>query len=105
MYIPLSSGLADNIFITRSYDATPHFETVVEDVQDVWKQMIGSDTMHQKCQVGSDLKIPNSEYYALPGVDLLEIKLAVESRVDPPLRITYLNRRRNNYFKIRPVKK
>ena len=25
--------------MTRSYDATSHFETVVEDVQDVWKRI------------------------------------------------------------------
>ena len=41
LYTPTSSGEADNIFITRSYDATSHFETVVEDVQNVWKRMMG----------------------------------------------------------------
>ncbi|KAI6007215.1 GDP dissociation inhibitor [Pisolithus albus] len=34
---------ADNIFITRSYDATSHFETVVDDVKDVWKRVTGKD--------------------------------------------------------------
>lgn len=33
---PLAPGTDDNIFITRSYDATSHFETVVADIQDVW---------------------------------------------------------------------
>ncbi|KAI0756587.1 rab GDP-dissociation inhibitor [Daedaleopsis nitida] len=41
LYTPTSSGEADNVFITRSYDATSHFETVVEDVQNVWKRMMG----------------------------------------------------------------
>ncbi|SOV01270.1 probable GDI1 - GDP dissociation inhibitor [Ustilago sp. UG-2017a] len=36
---PTESGKEDNIFVTRSYDATSHFETVVEDVHDVWKRM------------------------------------------------------------------
>jgi len=51
LYSPTSSGQADNIFITRSYDATSHFETVVEDVQDVWKRMIGSELVLKKREV------------------------------------------------------
>ncbi|KAI6162071.1 GDP dissociation inhibitor [Pisolithus thermaeus] len=43
LYIPLSTGEADNIFITRSYDATSHFETVVDDVKDVWQRVTGKD--------------------------------------------------------------
>ena len=37
--MPTASGEADNIFITKSYDATSHFETVVEDVHDVWRRV------------------------------------------------------------------
>jgi Rab GDP dissociation inhibitor len=44
----VTSGEADNIFITRSYDATSHFETVVEDVKDVWKRIIGKDLVLKK---------------------------------------------------------
>lgn len=51
IYTPISDGKADNIFITRSYDATSHFETVVEDVQDVWKKMIGKDLVLKKRDV------------------------------------------------------
>ncbi len=51
LYTPTSSGEADNIFITRSYDATSHFETVVEDVQDVWKRVVGSDLVLKKREV------------------------------------------------------
>ncbi|KAI6008304.1 GDP dissociation inhibitor [Pisolithus orientalis] len=43
LYMPLSTGEADNIFITRSYDATSHFETVVDDVKDVWGRVTGKD--------------------------------------------------------------
>jgi Rab GDP dissociation inhibitor len=43
LYTPTSTGEADNIFITRSYDATSHFETVVEEVGDVWKRVTGHD--------------------------------------------------------------
>ncbi|KDR85350.1 hypothetical protein GALMADRAFT_132053 [Galerina marginata CBS 339.88] len=51
LYTPTSSGQDDNIFITRSYDATSHFETVVEDVQDVWKRVVGSDLVLKKREV------------------------------------------------------
>lgn len=43
LYTPVSSGETDNIFITRSYDATSHFETVVEEVHSVWKRVTGKD--------------------------------------------------------------
>ncbi|GAB1522666.1 Rab proteins geranylgeranyltransferase component A [Rhizoctonia solani] len=48
LYEPTSSGTEDNIFITRSYDATSHFETVVTDVHDVWKRATGKDLVIQK---------------------------------------------------------
>ena len=43
LYTPTSTGEADNIFITRSYDATSHFETVVDEVRDVWRRVTGHD--------------------------------------------------------------
>lgn len=51
LYTPTASGESDNIFITRSYDATSHFETVVDDVQNVWKRMIGKDLVLKKREV------------------------------------------------------
>ncbi|KAF8640438.1 hypothetical protein AX17_000103 [Amanita inopinata Kibby_2008] len=51
LYTPTSSGEADNIYITRSYDATSHFETVVEEVQDVWKRVVGKDLVLKKREV------------------------------------------------------
>jgi len=51
LYTPTSTGTADNIFITKSYDATSHFETVVEDVQDVWKRVMGKDLVLKKREV------------------------------------------------------
>jgi len=51
VYTPTSTGTADNIFITRSYDATSHFETVVEDVQDVFKRVTGTDLVLKKREV------------------------------------------------------
>ena len=51
LYTPTTSGEADNIFITRSYDATSHFETVVEEVHNVWKRVIGKDLVLKKREV------------------------------------------------------
>ncbi|KAF8917675.1 GDP dissociation inhibitor [Mucidula mucida] len=51
LYTPTDPGTSDNIFVTRSYDATSHFETVVEDVQDVWKRVVGSDLVLKKRDV------------------------------------------------------
>jgi len=51
LYTPVSLGEGDNIFITRSYDATSHFETVVDDVHDVWKRVIGTDLVLKKREV------------------------------------------------------
>ncbi|VDC01860.1 unnamed protein product [Peniophora sp. CBMAI 1063] len=47
-YTPTSDGKSDNIFITKSYDATSHFETVVEDVQDVWQRIMGAPLVLKK---------------------------------------------------------
>jgi Rab GDP dissociation inhibitor len=51
LYTPTSDGTHDNIFITRSYDATSHFETVVDDVKDVWKRVMGKDLEVKKREV------------------------------------------------------
>ena len=48
LYVPTASGQADNIFITKSYDATSHFETVVDEVMDVWKRAVGTELVLKK---------------------------------------------------------
>jgi len=40
---PIDDGTKDKIYITKSYDATSHFETTCEDVLDVWKRITGID--------------------------------------------------------------
>jgi Rab GDP dissociation inhibitor len=51
LYTPTATGETDGIFITRSYDATSHFETVVEDVRDVWKRVTGKELELKKRDV------------------------------------------------------
>lgn len=48
IYEPTSDGKDDNIFISRSFDATSHFETVVEDVKDIWKRVTEKDLVLEK---------------------------------------------------------
>ena len=45
---PTDSGRDTNVFITRSYDPTSHFETVVEDVHDVWRRITGKPLVLRK---------------------------------------------------------
>jgi Rab GDP dissociation inhibitor len=42
LYEPSEDGKSDNIFVTRSYDATSHFETVVQDLKDVYQRYSGN---------------------------------------------------------------
>ncbi|WWD19380.1 hypothetical protein CI109_103840 [Kwoniella shandongensis] len=51
LYAPTSPGTNDNIFITKSYDATSHFETVVDDVFDVWQRVKGEKLVLKKREV------------------------------------------------------
>ncbi|EJU00049.1 rab GDP-dissociation inhibitor [Dacryopinax primogenitus] len=48
LYTPTTTGVEDQIFITRSYDATSHLETVVADVRDVWQRVTGEPLKLEK---------------------------------------------------------
>jgi Rab GDP dissociation inhibitor len=48
------SGKDDNIYITRSYDATSHFETVVDDVRDVYERVTGKELELKKRELEPD---------------------------------------------------
>ncbi|KAJ3349818.1 Rab GDP dissociation inhibitor alpha [Entophlyctis luteolus] len=43
LYEPVSDGVADQVFISKSYDATSHFETVSQDVKAIYKRITGVD--------------------------------------------------------------
>lgn len=42
------------MFITKSYDATSHFETVVDDVKDVWERIKGEPLVLQKREIEAE---------------------------------------------------
>lgn len=39
------------IFVTKSYDATTHFETTCENIMEVYKQVTGKDFDFSSCKV------------------------------------------------------
>jgi Rab GDP dissociation inhibitor len=43
LYEPVANGTADQVFISKSYDATSHFETVCQDVKDIYKRITGTE--------------------------------------------------------------
>ncbi|CAO3600365.1 unnamed protein product [Absidia cylindrospora] len=40
---PVADGTKDQVFISRSYDATSHFETVCDDVKDIYRRITGDN--------------------------------------------------------------
>ncbi|KAJ8269193.1 hypothetical protein COCON_G00118000 [Conger conger] len=43
LFEPVDLGTESQIFISRSYDATTHFETTCDDIKDIFKRMTGKD--------------------------------------------------------------
>jgi Rab GDP dissociation inhibitor len=43
IYEPVADGKADGVFVSRSYDATSHFETVCQDVKDIYQRLTGNE--------------------------------------------------------------
>eukprot|EP01027_Heterolobosea_sp_BB2_P025629 GEZU01039334.1.p2 GENE.GEZU01039334.1~~GEZU01039334.1.p2 ORF type:complete len:444 (+),score=192.55 GEZU01039334.1:117-1448(+) len=42
-YEPISDGSQDKVYISKSYDATSHFESVGDDILDMYKRITGQD--------------------------------------------------------------
>lgn len=59
MYVPTDLGIESQIFISRTYDATTHFETTCNDIKDIYKRMTGSEfdfdeMKRKKCDIVGD---------------------------------------------------
>lgn len=54
MYEPTEDGKDTNVFITKSYDATTHFETTCEDVIEVFERAYGDKFDETRVQVADD---------------------------------------------------
>lgn len=55
LYEPLESGVNDNIFISKSYDATSHFETTTDDVRDIYRRTTGEELVVEGLREGETL--------------------------------------------------
>ncbi|KAK2626409.1 hypothetical protein QTJ16_004671 [Diplocarpon rosae] len=55
LYEPLESGANDNIFISKSYDATSHFETTTDDVRDIYRRATGEELIVEGLREGQNL--------------------------------------------------
>ena len=43
LYEPKESGAKDNVYISKSYDPSSHFESTTDDVKDIYKRVTGHD--------------------------------------------------------------
>ncbi|ODV63388.1 Gdi1p [Ascoidea rubescens DSM 1968] len=48
LYEPKSDGTNDNVFISKSYDASSHFETTTDDVKDIYFRVTGQPLVLKK---------------------------------------------------------
>ncbi|OJD16846.1 hypothetical protein AJ78_03036 [Emergomyces pasteurianus Ep9510] len=55
LYEPLEDGSKDHVYISRSYDATSHFETTTDDVKDIYKRAEGHELVVEGLREGTNL--------------------------------------------------
>ncbi|KIV89863.1 hypothetical protein PV10_07231 [Exophiala mesophila] len=55
LYQPLESGVNDHIFISNSFDASSHFETVTENVRDIYQRAMGEELKVEGLREGQTL--------------------------------------------------
>jgi len=55
LYEPLESGVNDGIFLSKSYDATSHFETTTDDIRDIYRRAEGHDLVVEGLRDGQNL--------------------------------------------------
>lgn len=55
LYEPLESGVNDSIFISKSYDATSHFETTTDDIKDIYRRAEGQELVVEGLRDGQNL--------------------------------------------------
>lgn len=55
MYEPIENGQNDSVYISRSYDATSHFETTTDDIRDIWKRATCQELKVEGLREGQNL--------------------------------------------------
>ncbi|KAL2107695.1 hypothetical protein VUR80DRAFT_4873 [Thermomyces stellatus] len=56
IYEPLEDGSKDNLFISKSYDATSHFETTTDDVKDIYRRCMGEELVVEGLREGINVE-------------------------------------------------
>ncbi|KAF1913233.1 GDP dissociation inhibitor [Ampelomyces quisqualis] len=57
LYEPLESGANDNIFLSKSYDATSHFETTTDDIKDIYRRAEGQELVVEGLREGANFNV------------------------------------------------
>ena len=52
LYEPIENGKKDNIFISKSYDASSHFESTTDDVKDIYRRLAGEELVVEGLREG-----------------------------------------------------
>ncbi|KAK5653846.1 hypothetical protein OQA88_7770 [Cercophora sp. LCS_1] len=52
LYEPLEDGKKDQIFISKSYDASSHFESTTDDVKDIYRRLAGEELVVEGLREG-----------------------------------------------------
>ncbi|EEH20520.1 hypothetical protein PABG_02751 [Paracoccidioides brasiliensis Pb03] len=55
LYEPIEDGSKDHIYISKSYDATSHFETTTDDVKDIYRRAEGHELVVEGLRDGANL--------------------------------------------------
>jgi Rab GDP dissociation inhibitor len=55
VYEPLEDGSKDGIFISKSYDATSHFESTTDDVKDIYRRATGEELVVEGLREGPNV--------------------------------------------------
>lgn len=51
---PVADGTKDQLYVSRSYDATSHFESVCDDVKDLYRRITGNELVLQQRSLKQD---------------------------------------------------
>ncbi|KAL5119448.1 Rab GDP dissociation inhibitor alpha [Pleosporales sp. CAS-2024a] len=57
LYEPIETGENDNIFMSKSYDATSHFETTTDDIKDIYRRAEGHELVVEGLREGANFNV------------------------------------------------
>lgn len=55
LYAPMEDGSKDNVFLSKSYDASSHFETMTDDVRNIYRRAAGEELVVEGLKPGTNL--------------------------------------------------